>query len=137
MQHLHLALVQHIFVPRYLAVRQGFVHLIPGIEHGLYVAVELVLLVELGDLELRLLFPLCEDWLHQRGGCLEQHSSRVGKHTAVVRPSYDTLQREGRIELRAGRRGVIERFSQRLIGRLDVCAILQQRRRHTGTEALR
>ena len=86
-QYLHLTLIQHIFLCGDLTVCQSFVDLITGINNGLHIFIELVLLVVLGDLELRRQFALREDRLYQRSRSLHEQCPRISNQTSVVSPT--------------------------------------------------
>ena len=136
-QYLHLSLIQHIFLRRDLTVCQSFVDLITGVNNGLHIFIELVLLVVLGDLELRRQFALREDRLYQRSGSLHKQCPRISNQTSVVSPTDQARERERRVELRLSGSGVIERLSQSLVGGFDIRTVLQESSRYTGTETLR
>ena len=133
-QYLHLTFIEHIFLCGDLTVCQSFVDLITCINNGLHVFIELVLLVVLGDLELRRQFALREDRLYQRSGSLHKQCPRVSDQTSVVSPTDQARERERRVELRLSGSGVVERLSQSLISGFDVRTILQESCRYTGTE---
>ena len=136
-QYLHLTFIQHIFLCRDLAVCQSFVDLITGVNNGLHIFIELVLLVVLGDLELRRQFALREDRLYQRSGSLHKQCPRISNQTSVVGPTDQARERERRVELRLSGSGVIERLSQSLVSGFDIRTVLQESSRYTGTETLR
>ena len=99
LQRLHFPAVQFQTFPRRLPLRQGVVHLRPGVQQLLPESDQRFLLLCLGDLQVGHVTPPVEERLYQRADRIEQPVARIDDtRPRTVGPSRRAAQRNLGIE---------------------------------------